>query len=124
MRELEGVVAEYERLQAAAGALGTGAPRRTGRARGASRARLSRRRAPAPRAAARAGTGKRAARGANREAVLKALKDRRSGVGASELAKRAGVGRVSTYQILGHLEREGLVRRQRQASGPALYSLR
>jgi sugar-specific transcriptional regulator TrmB len=123
-RELEGAVAEYGRLEAAARMLDAGGRRPSGTPRAARRS-TRRRAASAPRVATAARkTRKRAPRGANREAILAALRGRRGGTSASELAKRAGVGRVSSYQVLTGLEREGLVRRDEQSSGPALYSLR
>ena len=168
LRELEGVVAEYEGLQQVAraldGARGNSSARRTPVRRTTARRRTRTsatraRRAAAPRkratpsATARAsarrpaasrrttaggrratgstrtarrpaqGAGKRAPRGANRDAILGALRGRGRGTVASELAKLSGVGRVSSYQVLTRLEKEGLVRRREQPSGPALYTL-
>ena len=161
MRELDGVLAEYESLEQAmralesAGARSTGVRRRSsarrangrraaassGRAsgngavsraagsrakRGAQVSRASRpakRAASAPAPRGRRGAGKRAPRGANREAILDALRRRGRGTVASELAKLSGVGRVSSYQVLTRLEKEGAVRRVEQPTGPALYTL-
>jgi hypothetical protein len=166
LRELEGVVAEYESLQQVAraldGARGSSAgrtPARTTTTRRATTRRATTRRATAPRkratrkaaagssarrasagrrttgrrratgatrgarAPARGGAGKRAPRGANRDAILGALRGRGRGTVASELAKLSGVGRVSSYQVLTRLEKEGLVRRREQPTGPALYTL-
>ena len=132
MRKLEGAVAEYESLQRAAAALEAatgGGGRAPARARGANArapaARSKRRtaaRSPA-RNVRRAGSGgrRRAARGANRDAILAVLGASKNGAAASELARRAGVGRVSSYQVLSRLEHEGLARRKERASGPALY---
>jgi hypothetical protein len=86
------------------------------RKRGATSSAPARRRATASR--------KRAPRGANRDAVLAALRSRPAGSSARELATRAGVGRVSTYQVLGRLESEGLVSRKERGDGPALYTTR
>ena len=177
LRELEGVVAEYESLQQVASALdgaggssasrtlarnattrrttarrtttrrstrtsatsgrrATAARKRTTRTSTGSSARRStasrrtsagRRRATGAtggaRRPARGGPGKRAPRGANRDAILGALRGRGRGTVASELAKLSGVGRVSSYQVLTRLEKEGLVRRREQPTGPALYTL-
>jgi hypothetical protein len=188
LRELDGVVAEYESLQQAAraldGARGRTAARRTNTRRTSTRRTATRRastrrtatrpstrkstsgarRAPAPRKratragasaggsagrstaprtgarratasrkrSARAATGARRAtrakggrapRGANRDAILAALRRRGRGTVASELAKLSGVGRVSSYQVLTRLEKEGMVRRREQPTGPALYTL-
>lgn len=149
LRELDGVQAEYDQLLAAASALGvknatggrastaTRGPRRassaasrrrstgtakasTARAtRAGSRKRTSSNGATPSR---RSGSGKRAPRGANRDAVLAALRSKPSGASARELATSAGVGRVSTYQVLGRLESEGLVNRKERGEGPALYT--
>jgi hypothetical protein len=125
------------------------APARTGRARRAQAARKSaavRRPAPARPAASarRAATSgrssrassrtrrpagrtasgaprKRAPRGANRDAILAAVRRRGGGAVASELARTAGVGRVSAYQVLGRLEGEGLVRKVERPGAPTLY---
>lgn len=124
LRELEGVREEYESLEQAAralGAVGDGRATRASAPRPAASPRASaRRRAPAAR---RGGARKRAPRGANSDAILGALRSLGKGTVASEVAKRSGVGRVSSYQVLGRLEQEGLVRRTEQANGPALYSL-
>ncbi|MDE3070583.1 MAG: hypothetical protein KGJ43_07630 [Acidobacteriota bacterium] len=82
-------------------------------------ARTPARRAPAR---VRAGSRKRAPRGANRDAVLAVLRASSTGMSAREVAIGSGVGRVSTYQVLGRLEGEKLVRHKDRKDGPALYS--
>jgi hypothetical protein len=113
----------------AAAAPGTAARGRPARARagraGAARsapagAPTARGRGTAP-GGARGGRQRRAPRGANRAAMLEAVRSHPQGAVVSELARRAGVGRVSAYQVLGGLEREGLVRKRERAGGPALY---
>lgn len=64
---------------------------------------------------------KRAPRGANRDAILQAARKAPRGAVASQLAREAGVGRVSAYQVLGRLEADGLVRKVEQPGAPTLY---
>src|SRR3954468_14016047 len=81
---------EYERLEAALAALGGGPA--------AAPARARRRPAGQPRAP----------RGANREAVLRALEER-PGASASELAAASGVARTALYPLLNRLAESGEV---------------
>lgn len=160
LRELDGIQQEYDRLLAAADALGvstgngssaarsrarktTASVRRPARARArrttarkttatksaptrTTRGRTRTRASATVTSGRRRATGarKRAPRGANRDAVLAALRSKPSGASARELATSAGVGRVSTYQVLGRLESEGLVSRKERGEGPALYTTR
>jgi hypothetical protein len=98
-------VEESERLQAALAALGAQS-------------------APAPRRAParRSATGQRAPRGANREAVLRAVGER-PGASAGELAAASGVARPVLYNLLRTLSQRGELVRQELPGGGAGYSL-
>jgi hypothetical protein len=87
---------EYERLEAALAAMGAPAPRR----------------AAAPRAP----------RGANREAVLRALEER-PGASASELATSSGVARTALYGVLNRLIEAGQVAKEELPGGATGYKL-
>jgi sugar-specific transcriptional regulator TrmB len=91
---------EYERLEAALAALGS-APE------------PARRRRPAQ---------PRAPRGANREAVLRALEER-PGASASELAAASGVGRAALYPLLSRLAERGEVTKEELPGGATGYRL-
>jgi hypothetical protein len=97
---------EYERLEAALAALGTS---RSSAAQPAPR----RRRADRPAQA-------RAPRGANREAVLRALEER-SGASASELAAASGVNRTVLYGVLNRLIEQGEVAKEELPGGATGY---
>jgi DNA-binding transcriptional ArsR family regulator len=143
LRELEPLVAEYERLTAANAALGdvpqtgNGASARPSRQRPGrppgkraststpSSAAIPAERATRPRRRRR--RGKRAPRGANREAILRMLEASSSDASVSDIVNATGVNRVTAYQLLGKLEREGAVTRREETNGPrprALYRLR
>jgi IclR helix-turn-helix domain len=98
-------VEEYERLQAALAALGEQA-------------------APAPRRARRSTTAtrQRAPRGANREAVLRAVGER-PGASPGELAAASGVAKPVLYNLLRTLSQRGELVRQDLPGGGAGYSL-
>ena len=98
---------EYERLQAALAALGA-TPEEEAAAR--------------PRRARRAPAQPRAARGANRAAVLRALEER-PGASASELAAAAGVGRPVLYGLLNRLAEAGEVAKEELPGGATGYRL-
>jgi hypothetical protein len=93
---------EYERLEAALAAIG-----------GSDRAKPARRR-PAQ---------ARAPRGANREAVLRALEER-PGASASELAAASGVDRTALYPLLSRLAERGEVVKEQLPGGATGYRLR
>ncbi len=88
---------EYERLEAALAAMGGPAPRR---------------RDASPRAP----------RGANREAVLRALEER-PGASASELATASGVARTVLYGLLNRLIEAGEVAKEELPGGATGYKL-
>jgi IclR helix-turn-helix domain len=94
---------EYERLEAALAAMG-------GPARSA---------APAPR---RRPAEPRAPRGANRDAVLRALEER-PGASASELAAASGVARPVLYGVLNRLIEAGEVAKEELPGGATGYKL-
>jgi IclR helix-turn-helix domain len=98
-------VEEYERLQAALAALGE---------QTAPRPRRTRRSAAAIR--------QRAPRGANREAVLRAVGER-PGASAGELAAASGVAKPVLYNLLRTLSQRGDLVRQDLPGGGAGYSL-
>ena len=91
---------EYERLEAALAAMGGPAP-------------VSRRRVPSE---------PRAPRGANREAVLRALEER-PGASASELATASGVARTALYGVLNRLIEAGEVAKEELPGGATGYKL-
>jgi hypothetical protein len=101
-----GAAQEYERLQAALAALG-------GPAQATS--------APAPRRVRRP-AAERAPRGANREAVLRALEER-PGASASELAAASGVNRTVLYGVLKRLIEGGEVAKEELPGGSTGYKL-
>jgi hypothetical protein len=94
---------EYERLEAALAALGDGAA------------------APKP-ARRRRSAQPRAPRGANREAVLRALEER-PGASASELAAASGVDRTALYPLLNRLAERGEVTKEQLPGGATGYRL-
>jgi hypothetical protein len=94
-------VDEYERLQAALAALGEEAPRRR----------------PAAQAAR-----PRARRGANRDAVLRAVAER-PGASAGELAAASGVAKPVLYNLLRTLSERGELIRHELPGGGAGYAL-
>jgi sugar-specific transcriptional regulator TrmB len=90
---------EYERLEAALAALGS-----------------------APEPARRRPAKPRAPRGANREAVLRALEER-PGASASELAAASGVDRTALYPLLSRLAERGEVSKEELPGGATGYRL-
>ena len=121
-RELEPFAREYERLDDALTALGGPLDSRSTKpARAAKPTAAAKRRPQAP---ARAGRTipKRAARGANRAAVLGVLGER-PGAGASELAAASGVARPVLYALLKTLAERGEVAKQELPGGTTGYRL-
>jgi hypothetical protein len=116
LAELRPLVDEQRRLEAALHALGdatSNAP-----AALASPAAPAKRPAPKPVATRR----KRAARGANREAVLGALKDR-PGATSAELSNVSGVDRNTLYGLLARLVKDGALQTHSLPTGRTGYSL-
>jgi hypothetical protein len=124
-------VEEYERLQAARRALQAGDGERAGRAAGGRRRPRSRpaggragaktRAAGGAARAGRAARRKRAPRGANREAVLAAVRAH-PGVTPSEVASTSGVKPGIVYNELRRLVSEGELVKQTLASGRTGYA--
>jgi hypothetical protein len=111
-------VEEYERLRAAAAALGESTE-------SAGPVRRSRLAVARPRQRARPANGspaKRAPRGANREAVLRVLAER-PGVSAAELAATSGVARPVLYTLLARLVERGEVVKESLPGGAMGYAL-
>jgi hypothetical protein len=116
-------VEEYERLQAALRALEAAG---SGLAASAARPGSGARRAqPTNRGRSRptspGGTG-RAARGANRDAVVRVIRDR-PGVTVAELASASGVAQATVYGVLRRLVDRGEVARRDLPGGQAGYAL-
>lgn len=116
LAELRPLVDEHRRLEAALQALGD-ATRKAPAAPATSAAPAKRR---APKAVAK--RRKRAARGANREAVLGAVKDR-PGVTSAELSSVTGVDRNTLYGLLARLVKAGELQIRSLPTGRTGYSL-
>jgi DNA-binding transcriptional ArsR family regulator len=114
IEELRPQIAEIPALESARRALGAAA------ADGRGRARASRRAATGRRAAGRA--GKRAPRGANREAILAVIAERPD-VSAAELASKTGLAKPTLYTTLGTLTKQGTIEK-RELGGVAGYHLK
>ena len=118
MAELQPLVDEHARLDAAMHALGE-APKRAAVARPTSlprqpKARAQKTRAVKPR--------KRAARGANREAVLRAVRER-PGASAAQLAAASKVDRSTLNALLARLVKAGELQTRELPTGRAGYAL-
>lgn len=102
LQELRPLIDEKERLEAVLAALtnGSGAP-------AAPRAR-----ATTPRSAGRApyaaGKGRRAPRGANREAILSVVRER-PGVSAAEVAEITRIAKPTVHTTISQLKRKGIL---------------
>ena len=119
LRELRPLVEEHKRLEAALGALNeiqSATPRP--RATNASAAAATRRRAG--RNGASANSRKRAPRGANREAVLRALHER-PGASSGEIAAVSGVERNTLHGLLARLIKDGELEKRALPSGSTGY---
>jgi transposase-like protein len=117
--DLAGVVREHGRLEAARAAL-------EGMADSGSKGRAApRRRAPKRAIASRRRPGQtrqRAARGANRGALLKAL-GKQPGASVPELARRTGISAGVLYQLQRRLVEEGAIKEETRSDGRKGYSL-
>jgi hypothetical protein len=116
LEELRPLVDEQHRLEAALQALGNAAPR----------APAAKPRAPASARTPKvkpAKTRKRAPRGANREAVLSAVRDR-PGATSAELAHVSGVERNTLYALLARLVKEGELEASTLPTGRTGYALK
>ena len=104
LQELRPLLEEKERLEAVLAALTNG--------HGAPAAAPARRRAASSGAAARApyaaGKGRRAPRGANREAILK-LVGERPGISAAEVAAVTRIAKPTVHTTISQLKRKGIL---------------
>jgi DNA-binding transcriptional ArsR family regulator len=103
LQELRPLIEEKERLEAVLAALTNGAP---------APATVAPRARPTARSAGRApyasGTGKRAPRGANREAILSAVRER-PGVSAAEVAAITRIAKPTVHTTISQLKRKGIL---------------
>ena len=104
LAELRPLIEEKEQLEAVLAALTNGV---TGGAAPAPRARAATTRS-AGRAPYAAGKGKRAPRGANREAILNVVRER-PGVSASEVAAITRIAKPTVHTTISQLKRKGIL---------------
>lgn len=104
LQELRPLIEEKEQLEAVLAALTNGAP---AAAAPAPRPRAATTR-PAGRAPYAAGKGKRAPRGANREAILSVVRER-PGVSASEVAAITRIAKPTVHTTISQLKRKGIL---------------
>lgn len=105
LEELRPLIEEKEQLEAVLAALTNGVTVGGG-ASAAPRARVAAR--PTPRATYAAGRGKRAPRGANREAILSVVRER-PGVTASEVAAITRIAKPTVHTTISQLKRKGIL---------------
>lgn len=117
LEELRPLVDEQRRLEAALIAL-----RDTTSNRSAPSAGPPARASPRTGSARRARRGTPVPRGANRDAVLRAVRDR-PGATSAELATAAGVKRNTLYGVLGRLVKEGKLQTQSLPTGRTGYAV-
>lgn len=123
VNELRPLHEEHARLEMALRALneaGTSGSRAANSPQGNGRRRAGQKKTPAKPHSAN--SRKRTPRGANREAVLRALHDR-PGVSSAELAAVSGVERNTLYALLTRLVIEGELEKQALPSGRNGYAL-
>ena len=106
LQELRPLIEEKERLEAVLAALTNGS------AAAATTTTAPRPRATTPRSAARApyaaGKGRRAPRGANREAILSVVRER-PGVSAAEVAEITRIAKPTVHTTISQLKRKGIL---------------
>ena len=118
LEELRPLVDEQRRLQAALLALGDGTDKARAVVPSGARTSPKRRgRKPTP-----AKPRRRAPRGANRQAVLRAVGDR-SGATSAELAAVSGVDRNTVYGLLAQLVKDGDLQKRALPTGRTGYVL-
>jgi len=105
LQELRPLIAEKEQLEAVLVALTNGAG--AGAAASAPRARAATTRS-AGRAPYAGGKSRRAPRGANREAILKVVRER-PGVSASEVAAITRIAKPTVHTTISQLKRKGIL---------------
>lgn len=124
LAELRPLVEEHKRLEAALGALnqaqGAAPKARATNASATATATASRRRRTGSRGSA--GSRKRAPRGANRQAVLRALQER-PGASSGELAAVSGVEHNTLQSLLARLVRDGELEKHELPNGRMGYAL-
>ncbi len=103
LQELRPLIEEKERLEAVLAALTNGSASTTA----APRARATTTR-PAGRAPYAAGRGRRAPRGANREAILTVVRER-PGVSAAEVAEITRIAKPTVHTTISQLKRKGIL---------------
>jgi len=104
LQELRPLIEEKERLEAVLAALTNGSTA-TRSAPRAARATTPR---PAGRAPYAAGKGRRAPRGANREAILSVVRER-PGVSAAEVAEITKIAKPTVHTTISQLKRKGIL---------------
>jgi len=107
LAELRPLIEEKEQLEAVLAALTNGVTGVSAGAAPAPRARAATT-APASRAPYAAGKGKRAPRGANREAILSVVRER-PGVSASEVAAITRIAKPTVHTTISQLKRKGIL---------------
>jgi CRP-like cAMP-binding protein len=108
LKELEPLVAEYERLQQVAKLLGDEPPAGATRTRGRS----------TPRRALSGGAKSRRAQGQRSDDALKLIRER-PGITVADTAEALGIGTTYLYRLLPRLEREGKIRKEGRGYVPA-----
>ncbi|MEA2320873.1 MAG: hypothetical protein QOD81_723 [Solirubrobacteraceae bacterium] len=120
LEESRTAMREYEQLEAALRALDDDRPPEAASPGRRGHRGVERSGAPEPTAPQGAATPKRAARGANRDAVLRAL-DERPGASVSELATTSGVPKTVLYGVLRTLVHRGEAQTRELPSGRTGY---
>jgi len=105
LQELRPLIEEKEQLEAVLAALTNGS---TVAAPAAPRARATTTRSSAGRAPYAAGKGRRAPRGANREAILTVVRER-PGVSAAEVAEITKIAKPTVHTTISQLKRKGIL---------------
>jgi hypothetical protein len=106
IRELEPLVAEYERLQQVVELLGDEPAAKPARARSTPRRALAR------------GATSRRAQGQRSEDALKLIREQ-PGITVAATAQALGIGTTYLYRLLPRLEREGKIRKEGRGYVPA-----
>jgi predicted HTH transcriptional regulator len=104
LQELRPLIEEKERLEAVLAALTNG----SSAAVAAPRPRATTTRSAAARAPYAAGKGRRAPRGANREAILAVVRER-PGVSAAEVAEITRIAKPTVHTTISQLKRKGIL---------------
>lgn len=105
LQELRPLIEEKERLEAVLAALTNGSAAAVASAAPRARATTTR---PAARAPYAAGRGRRAPRGANREAILSVVRER-PGVSAAEVAEITKIAKPTVHTTISQLKRKGIL---------------